>query len=111
MSYISIFKITSLEKILFLINKKNLQFLWRTKIIQDVENHFLLNKLKMIFNGKNKNKFFITLIFLSLTMKKIKILSTNIPFSWKKSPTNSENNGKSKLINYLNRMHRADKYL
>ena len=61
--------------------------------------------------SKNKNKFFITLIFLSLTMKKIKILSTNIQFSWKKCPMSLENNGKSKQINYLNHMHRVDKYL
>ena len=80
-------------------------------VIQEGANPFQLSKPAKTLSGKRKTKFFISPISPFSKTRKIKILSTNTPFSWNKSQTNSENNGKLKLTVYSNRMPQADKFL
>ncbi len=81
------------------------------RIILEEANLSRLSKLKTIFFGKKKIKFFITPISPFSKMRKIKILSMNTPFSWNRSRTSWADNGKSKQINCSNPMLLADKYL
>ena len=91
-------------------NNKKKKKKWKMKIIREEVNPFQPNKQEMILSGKKKIKFFIIPISHFLTMKRIKILSTSTPFSWKKSPINLAKNGNFKLTNFLNPMHRVEKF-